>query len=492
MRFAIRSAGVAVLAIAAAVLLAFTSTITSMTITSMLTLAATTALIMGGTGHPLSSPPDTVDFVKQYAAMAVVNYIDPASADDSTGIPGPVTNRVAVITPEQFRFDTGWNDMTFDDSVAAGQRNLHNCITGAACDYNGDIGSAAPDPTDSFVVFGYSQSAVVATLEKRALAAQYPDGTGPDVSFLLIANPNRPNGGILERFQGVYIPVLGVTGNGATPTDTRYQTVDVSQQYDGWSDFPTNPMNMLADLNAGMGILYLHGGYGSLDMGDAVLQDRYGDTTYYLIPTRTLPVLMPVAQLPVVGPILADTLDPVTRVLVEAGYDRTVSPGTPTRAQFAYFPNPVALGSNLVLAVPTGVDNGVSDVTGTRPFGTQRPGPYGVGGPDVTLSPTTNEQTAAPAPLPVMATAAPTADTTDTLEEPGPRPRIGTLHPTGRGSSPGPATAATKPALPKVPKPVGAHPLRDLAASITKPLKPAKSPAGNTGSSDSSSASAGA
>ena len=106
MRYAIRSAGFAVLAIAAAVLLTFTPTITA-TITSALTLAVTTALIMGGTGHPLSTPPDTTDFVKQYTTMAVVNYIDPASVN-SAGIPGPVTNKVAVITPEQFRFDTGF------------------------------------------------------------------------------------------------------------------------------------------------------------------------------------------------------------------------------------------------------------------------------------------------------------------------------------------------------------------------------------------------
>lgn len=486
MRYVIRSAGFAVLAIAAAVLLAFTSTITA-TITSALTLAVTTALIMGGTGHPLSTPPDTIDFVKQYTTMAVVNYIDPASVS-SAGIPGPVTNKVAVITPEQFRFDTGFKDMKFDDSVAAGQKNLHNCITGTACDYNGDIGSAAPDPNDSLVVFGYSQSAVVATMEKRALAAQYPAGTGPEVSFVLIANPNRPNGGILERFKGVYIPVLGVTGSGATPTDTQYQTVDISRQYDGWSDFPTNPLNVVADLNAGMGILYLHGGYGSVGMSDAILQDQHGDTTYYLIPTRTLPLLTPVAQVPVVGPVLADTLDPVTRVLVEAGYNRTVSPGTPTKAQFTYFPNPVALGTNLAVAVPTGVDNGVSDVTGTRPLGTQRPGPYGVGGPDVTLSPTTNEQPAASPPVSAAVSASPT---TDGAQQPTAKPKLGALNPIGRG--PRSSAAVTRPAPPKLTKPVAPRPLRDLASALTKPLKPAKATAGDGrgASSDSGSASSG-
>lgn len=472
MSVAIRRAGLVVLTIAAAVLLALTATMTS-----AFTLAATTALIMGGTGHPLSTPPETVGFVQQYMATAVVNYIDPA------GIQGPVTNRVAVITPEQFRFDTGLRDMKFDDSVAVGRQNLDNCIQASGCVYNGEVGSAPPASTDTFVVFGYSQSATIATLEKRALAEQYPAGTGPDVSFVLIANPNRPNGGILERFEGAYIPILGVTASGATPTDTQYQTVDITRQYDGWSDFPTNPLNLLADLNAGMGILYLHGDYGSVSLGDAVLQDQYGDTTYYLVPTDTVPLLMPVAQVPILGPVAADTLDPVARVLVEAGYNRTVSPGKPTTARFTYFPNPLKLGANLIVAVPTGVDNGLSDVTGTRPLGTQEPGPYGVGGPDVTLSPTTNEQAADPVPVSVAAvgpTPAPAPEARQSL----PRPVIGSSRSAVREPGPIRTATATRPTLPKLPKPLGSHPLKDLASSLSKPFKPfkpAKAAPGDTG-----------
>ncbi len=139
--------------------------------------------------------------------------------------------------------------MTFDDSVAAGRQNLDNCIKASGCVYNGEVGSAPPAPTDTFVVFGYSQSATIATLEKRALAAQYPVGTGPDVSFVLIGNPNRPNGGVLERFDGASIPILGVTFSGATPTDTQFQTVDITRQYDGWSGLPYQPAEHLADLN---------------------------------------------------------------------------------------------------------------------------------------------------------------------------------------------------------------------------------------------------
>jgi hypothetical protein len=67
-------------------------------------------------------------------------------------------------------------------------------------------------------------------------------------------------------------------------------------------------------------------------------------------------------------------------VLVEAGYDRTTSPGVPTPFNPLYFPNPATLGTNFLVAIPTGLDNGISDFAGSRPFGTVRPGAFGVGG----------------------------------------------------------------------------------------------------------------
>jgi hypothetical protein len=92
-------------------------------------------------------------------------------------------------------------------------------------------------------------------------------------------------------------------------------------------------------------------------------------------------------------------LDPAVRLLVEAGYDRTISPGQSIPANYLYFPDPIALGHNLLTAIPTGLDNGLQDIVGVRPFGTERPdvmgqGAYGINGPPVTRHPTTNEQTA--------------------------------------------------------------------------------------------------
>ncbi|WP_443678299.1 PE-PPE domain-containing protein, partial [Mycolicibacterium gadium] len=103
-------------------------------------------------------------------ASAVGNYVAPASTL-GTGVPGGPYNTVAVITPEQSTPNNG--TLTFDQSVALGRENLDNCIKAtASCSYNDQVGSVAPAPGDTFVVYGFSQSSTISTLEKRALAAE--------------------------------------------------------------------------------------------------------------------------------------------------------------------------------------------------------------------------------------------------------------------------------------------------------------------------------
>ena len=463
MRLVVRSTVVALLTLVAAVLLALSTTMTS-------AVLAATALIMGGTGYPLSVPQNTPSVISDYVNGANSNYIAPSGLC-SGGSPG--CTLIAVYTPEQFRFDTGLTDMTFDQSVAIGQANLDNCIRGNSCTVTPSpytvTGNQSLSDT-SYVVYGYSQSATIATLEKRALAQNPVPGT--TVGFNLVGNPNRPNGGILERFNGLYIPIIGVTFSGATPTDTNMTTVDVARQYDGWTDSPTNPLNLLADANAALGIYYLHANY--FGVGTPQQQGQYGDTTYYLIPTPVLPLLMPLTAVPVIGTPLAETLDPFFRVLVEAGYNRTINPGQPTTAQWFYFPNPIQTAVNLVIAIPTGLDNGISSFTGNRPFGTTVPGPYGLGGPPVDTgcgtppcggpTPYAAVNMASPsatqtiAPTTTTTTTTSTADTTfAAASDPGP------------ASNPNPTPTITPPTPPAVTKPTGLL----SALSIDPTTKPA-------------------
>lgn len=356
--------------------------------TSILTataVAATTALIMGGTGNPLSTEKDTLPFVQKYLGMAVDNYIAPSGI--ATPPTGESYNPVAVITPEEWAPQHG--TLSLDQSIAIGKTNLDNCIRATDCEYNTDVGSAAPAAGDNFVVFGYSQSATIGTLEKRALAAQYPNGGGPDVSFAFIGNGNRPNGGFLARGPEGFTMPLGLIFGGATfsgpsPTDTQYQTVDIAEQYDAWADVPLNPLNLFAVANWYSS--YVHYNYSNASLSDPGIidQGQYGDTHYYMIPQKILPLLSPVTKLPVIGNPLADALNEPLRVLVEAAYNRSISPGQPVQFNPLYMPNPIKLAADFLAAIPAGLDNAFEDTIGIRPFGTVRPGPYGVGGPAVT------------------------------------------------------------------------------------------------------------
>lgn len=344
-----------------------------------------TALIMGGTNQVLSVGPASPEFLREFVDEANAYYIEPTGLCTG-GLPGCALT--AVFTPEELRPFTGLTDMTFDASVAAGVANLTDCLRGAACTVTTApyTNTGVQHVSDSsYVVQGISQSAIIASHVKEALIAEPIDST---ISFILVSNESRPNGGLLERFVGAYIPYIGISFTGATPTNSSRTapllTVDSARQYDGWTDFPINPLNLVATLNALLGALFVHDKYMYSD-GPPLLQGYYQDTTYYLGPTTVLPLLIPLSQIPLVGMVLAKALDPPLRVLVETGYDRTINPGQPTPARYTYFPNPFKTLVDFAVAIPIGWDDAISYVTGggARPFGTAPQPVYGVGGPPV-------------------------------------------------------------------------------------------------------------
>lgn len=373
-----------ILAAAQVVVATSTTTKAHLAIATPYRLSAT-ALLMGGTGQPLIIPPNTPEFIRSFVNETYADFVAPTGLCTG-GAPG--CTLVAVYTPEQLRPLVG--DMTFDESVATGRALLDNCIRGAACTstlapYTTTV--SAPLTDTSYVVFGESQSAVIASYQKSDLIAHPP--TDATVSFILLSNPNRPNGGISERFVGTYIPIFGITFNGSTQTNSPQpsplSTVDIAAQYDGWADFPTNPLNILADLNAVLGTVFMHGRVKAFS-GEPQLQGYYQDTTYYLQPAQLLPLVIPLSQIPFIGLPLARALDPPLRVLVEAGYDRTINPGQPTPAKYLYFPNPLKTLVDFAVAIPTGWDDAIATITGdpaNRPFHTAPQPVYGVGGPPV-------------------------------------------------------------------------------------------------------------
>lgn len=371
-------------------LFAVPALVVSVTITSAVQLLATTALIMGGTQHPLSVPPDTNQFISDYMDLAEDHYIFPG-----TGV--APDDRVPVVYPAEVApFSPFLSTSTLDDSVAAGRGNLGSCLGGGSCN-GGD-----PVEADHFIVYGYSLSAVVASLVKGDLISE-ADPAMNGTNIVLLSNPSRVNGGILGRgFEGLAIPIIGITFYGETqnscdtdpcsPTDDFVlPTVDVAQQYDFLGGDAPARLDPLAFANSIAAYALLHGnmpnrsiaGVGQIPTDrNVIYQDTYGDTTYYMVTAPQLPILMLATQAGVPGPVLAIP-DALMRVWIEDKYRRDLSPGEHVQFQLSPIGNPVALVGNMLGAIPVGIDDTVQQAGGGfRPLGTADVyRPFGVGGP---------------------------------------------------------------------------------------------------------------
>lgn len=306
------------------------------------------ALIMGGTGidgGSLRSGLPTPAFFEG----VVSRFIDPLF---------PGANPFALASPEQSAPNTGLFDLTLTQSINDGVNALNTAITQT---YAGD----------SIVVLGYSQSATIATLEMNALA-QAGQINPSSLNFILLGDPNNPNGGLFSRLFDM--PNMS---NVNTPTDpaTPFLTDIYTVQYDGFADFPRYPLDILADLNAGMGMASAHLSYASLtpdQLASAVqlaTSPGYyasgGMTHYFMIPSEVLPLLEPLNQLqqavPILKPVIQPAIDltqPTLQYLVNLGYDDPFSSTT-----YANVVTPAGLFPNLVsINVLMGID--VSNAAG--------------------------------------------------------------------------------------------------------------------------------
>ena len=241
----------------------------------------------------------------------------------------------------------------------AQQQGVHNIDVAIA----GTLPTLSPGETA--VAFGYSSSANVMVREMRALQNQPGGPPAVDqLEFFLIGNPNRPNGGIMQRFPGLYVPFFDIRLDGATPTDTPYATTDVSWEYDGAADFPNYPINLLAVLNAMFSEYFLHGNYypADLDGPRAFPDTTVGNITYITLESPMLPLLLPLHYLGVPKPLL-DLVEPALTVMVDWAYDRSISPGTPTTARLIPPIDPITATVDLANAVVEGVHNLIEDLT---------------------------------------------------------------------------------------------------------------------------------
>jgi hypothetical protein len=305
------------------------------------------ALIMGGTWNPL---PDPV-----YLGNVNLAYILPHF---------PGANPLAQFTPEQFWPVTPQlGNETFGTSVAQGVGLLDAGIKTQLALNN------------KVVVFGYSQSATIATDEIRNLMA-LPAGMRPDpsdLSFVLAGDPNNPDGGLLERFNGFYIPFLNVAFNGATPPNSPYPTSIYTIQYDGIADAPQYPLNVVSDLNAFLGYFFVHSNYPFLtpdQVANAMLLPTSpgytGSTQYYMVMTQNLPLIQVIRDIPYAGPPMADFIQPDLRVIVDLGYG-DIGPGygyanVPTPASLLSVPNVGRVVADLALGAVQGPWSAAVDI----------------------------------------------------------------------------------------------------------------------------------
>lgn len=307
------------------------------TIATSVQLLATTVLMMGGTGTPLS--PNTQAANELYMS----SMLNGLFADNN------LYKRVAVETPEEFWPSTGNDDLIFDESVAEGVEDLDLAIKQVY----------AGDPNAKVIVFGYSQSAVIIAKEKQKLADQStPPPPSGQLEFVVVGSLSNPDGGLFTRLPGFVIPGLGVTFEPATPDD-EYMTTSYVREYEGLADLPDNPLNLLAMGNALVGAAVLHPDYRNVDLTNTVaLPSTDQNSKYVLIPTPRLPILM-VLDGVVPEPVLAG-LDPVLRWGVNLGYDRTTLANVPTPFTLAPTFNPITAASEFPEAVAKGIDAAAS------------------------------------------------------------------------------------------------------------------------------------
>ena len=328
--------------------------------------AATQPVILGPSGVPIPS--------KYYVDTVTDWYVLPNS-------PGGVNPSQVVFTPEGLYPITGVKSLPLNTSVNQGLTILSDTL------------KTLPGGTTT-TVFGYSQSAIIGSLLQEDyippgspyVPPKFPLPTIPtdlrdSINFVFVGNEMNPNGGFLSRFPNLTLPSLGINFYGGTPQNL-YPTTNYTREYDGFADFPRYPLNVLADLNAGLGIVFVHPKYApdlncktfcltKQEVTDAIALPTTSPTQkYYFMPTENLPLLEPLRLIPLIGNPIADLIQPVLKVIVNLGYGdpahgftSATQPDANVVVPFGLFPDvsPVEVLSQLVAGVQQGVRDFVAD-----------------------------------------------------------------------------------------------------------------------------------
>ena len=363
-------------------------------------IAPSVGLFMGGSGNPIPN----ATYVN-----GVLNWVNQNFAVT-------MSNALPLFTPEGLYPVTGIKNLPANTSVSQGITILQSAINQQLFPTSG---TGAP----SVAVLGYSQSSVISSLVmQNILSGNYPFQvpSTSQLGFTLLGDPMNPNGGVLERFVGLTLPSLGFDFYGATPPNTPYNTAIYTLEYDGFADFPQYPIDVLSDLNAVLGIQYVHGTYASINPnalpqgdtmielpGSATLPGGTGATNYYMITQPNLPLLDPVRAIPIIGNPIADLVQPDLKVLVDLGYGSTSQGWStgPANVPTPFGVIPPVSPIDVAGALATGTQQGLGAFAGDISAGIA-----GISSPNVSLPDMSSiGMSGVPSLLPAAPTSAPAA-----------------------------------------------------------------------------------
>jgi hypothetical protein len=261
---------------------------------------AATALFVGGIVEPMLYEP-----MMGQALGGMFTGTDPASKTPWV--------RQSVYWPAQMAPFLGFTSL--GGSVSQGKDNLVADIAAAQKTGNGPV-----------TVVGASAGSLVLD-ETLRYYQEHPD-LAPDpkkVNFVIIADGSRQDA---FRPSSLFDTMSGYTYQ--SPAQTAYNVSVVTFQYDGFADFPDQPLNLLAVANAVAGMLVLHNATYFADISKmtptSVVTDpgTGGTTTRYLIAPLQLPL---VTLMPFLAPI-QDQL----KQIIDTGYSRNATVAAPAPA----------------------------------------------------------------------------------------------------------------------------------------------------------------
>ncbi|BBY80073.1 PE-PPE domain-containing protein [Mycolicibacterium pulveris] len=344
-----------------------------------LSLAASTVLIVPGTGTP------NANVVEDYMPHFYDRYIGgtdqalPAECVAETDCTLAGVNYPASFFP--LFFFSGWcvpgRCNTWNDSVGTGVTNLNTALIDVLVNTDDDV-----------ILAGYSQGGAVVSNELRNLASLSPE-LKERLSVFVIGNAYNPDGGIFTRLGFLpTIPFLDITFGPSMPTDLGFEITTTGFEFDPVIYAPRYWLNPFAMINAFAAFQGVHGRY-LTPTGNSSNPIAYGYTEeelaeilsgpcpgpncrvdsqgnrYFMIPAKSLPIIDMVMQIvpaplqPFFEPIV-ELVSPVLRVLIKLGYDWSGDPGETRWAvplPFNPFQNWLAVGTELVEAVGEGIQN---------------------------------------------------------------------------------------------------------------------------------------